>query len=513
MSMLKGIRRVAGRTTVAVVAVGAAVAGVVAVERARPEEDVAVAADPLQVVTAERTDLSADATLEGTVESSSSLTVLHRIEGATPSSDAAAADSTTPSGASPTSGTPTQGVAFVQLQPVSFAAAEATPTTSADTSTTAPDTTVPVSMVPETTLADTTPPDTTPPDTTAPDSAAPNSTVTDPTTVPPVATTPPSSADPVESTVPVETTLPGGGRGGAPPSGGGLAGGASGSGGAAGSDSTTSITERVTSLPAVGASVAFGDVLYTVDGRPVVALAGTLPAWRSLSTSSDDGPDIAQLELSLAALGYDADGALVVDNEYDSATAAAVEAWQTGLGLDASGEVELGDVAFLPSTVTVTALDTTVGADVTEADPILQVSGASRQVVAPVTDEAIAVLVPGVEVTIDADGGPVEGVVTLLRSVVAEDGTITVEAVISPVTELSGQADASTVDVTVAIDGPTNAIIVPAEAIVSRLDGRYAIEVRDDTGDHWVTVEVLDIRGSQVAVSGIDAGTQVLVPA
>ena len=54
---------------------------------------------------------------------------------------------------------------------------------------------------------------------------------------------------------------------------------------------------------------------------------------------------------------------------------------------------------------------------------------------------------------------------------------------------------------------------MPAEAIVSRLDGSYAVEVRDDSGDHWVTIEVVEVRGSKVAVSGIDAGTQVLVPA
>jgi hypothetical protein len=540
MSTLKKARRLAGRMLVTAVAVGAVVTGVVAVDRARPDEAV-VAADPLQVATAERTDMSVDATLDGAVESSSTMTVLHRIEGATPST----ASSTTGSGSTTESAPPaggfTQGVAFVQLEASSLVE---TATTSAETTvpdstttppttepaTTAPDTTVPTTSTPPvaTTAPATSEPATSEPATTTPgpdtapdDCATPDTTTTmDPSTTtstptdPPTSTTVPSTC----TTVPVDTSVPGGGApagglpgGGAP--GGGISGGGAGGSSVSGSGTTTSITERVTSLPAVGATIELGDVLYTVDGEPVIALTGSLPAWRSLSTSSDDGPDIAQLELSLAALGYDADGSLVVDDEYDSATAEAVEAWQTGLGRDATGEVELGDVVFLPSTVTVTELDTTVGADVTEADQILHVSGSAQQVVAAVTDDVESVVVPGLQVQLVTDAGLVAGVVTLLRSVAADDGTVTVEAVITPTTEMAAQANGSTVDVTIAIDGPTDAITVPADAIVSRLDGTYAVEVRDDTGDHWVTVEVIDVRGSTVAVAGIDAGTQVLVPA
>jgi peptidoglycan hydrolase-like protein with peptidoglycan-binding domain len=294
------------------------------------------------------------------------------------------------------------------------------------------------------------------------------------------------------------------------PSGGGTgsASGGIGTGGAA----TENITERVTSLPALGATIELGDVLYSVDGRPVIAMSGALPAWRGLSSSSDDGADIAQLETSLLALGYDADGKLVVDDEWDSATTTAVKAWQSGLGLEATGEVELGDIVFLASSVTVTALDTTVGADVTEQDHILDVSGASQQVVAEVTDDVQGTVVPGLTVQIGTDA-PVEGVVTLMRSVAADDGTITVEVVVTPATPMDGQADGSSVDVEVDVDGPSDAITVPADALVSKLDGSYQVEVRDESGDHWVVVEIIDVRGSKVAISGIDEGTTVLVPA
>ena len=94
-------------------------------------------------------------------------------------------------------------------------------------------------------------------------------------------------------------------------------------------------------------------MLYTVDGAPVVALDGALPAWRSLSITSTDGADIAQLETSLVALGYDPAQKVAVDNHFDAATRTMVEAWQTGLGIKATGTVSLGSVVFLPASTTV----------------------------------------------------------------------------------------------------------------------------------------------------------------
>ena len=55
-----------------------------------------------------------------------------------------------------------------------------------------------------------------------------------------------------------------------------------------------------------------------------------LPMWSYVMATEplSAGPDVAQLEAALAALGYDADGSLVVDGEYDEATRVAIEAWQ-----------------------------------------------------------------------------------------------------------------------------------------------------------------------------------------
>jgi hypothetical protein len=86
---------------------------------------------------------------------------------------------------------------------------------------------------------------------------------------------------------------------------------------AGGLETPAVVTGRV---PAVGATVAEGDVLLEVAGRPVIALTGGLPTYRTLRQGST-GPDVTQLEQTLSRLGLHP-GA--VDGTYDAATATAV---------------------------------------------------------------------------------------------------------------------------------------------------------------------------------------------
>ena len=64
----------------------------------------------------------------------------------------------------------------------------------------------------------------------------------------------------------------------------------------------------VTWLPRVGRVVGQGQVLFRVDGAPVVLLYGSTPAWRALAAgafaSDVTGADVAQLNHDLVALGY-----------------------------------------------------------------------------------------------------------------------------------------------------------------------------------------------------------------
>jgi peptidoglycan hydrolase-like protein with peptidoglycan-binding domain len=118
------------------------------------------------------------------------------------------------------------------------------------------------------------------------------------------------------------------------------------------------LSGTVTALPAVGDVVRRGEPLYAIAGEPVLLMYGAVPAYRTLAAGVSDGRDVEQLERNLAALGYEPG---TVDEDFTSATAAAVAAWQEDLGLEAGGEVELGRVAFLRGPQRVTAPVATLG--------------------------------------------------------------------------------------------------------------------------------------------------------
>jgi Putative peptidoglycan binding domain len=76
-------------------------------------------------------------------------------------------------------------------------------------------------------------------------------------------------------------------------------------------------------LPLRNAQIEEGQVVLTISGRPVFALAGKTPAYRDLGPGMT-GDDIRQLKEALARLGFDPGP---VDAEYDQRTCEAVAAW------------------------------------------------------------------------------------------------------------------------------------------------------------------------------------------
>ena len=131
------------------------------------------------------------------------------------------------------------------------------------------------------------------------------------------------------------------------------------------------VTGTVTTILAEGAVVEAGTVVATIDGAPVVALIGDVPAWRDLSTSASDGVDVRQLEANLVTLGFDPDGEIVVDEEFDQATEDAVTLWEDSLGLDGDGEVAEQQVVFVPGNLLVDTVDVTVGGAASAGSPLL----------------------------------------------------------------------------------------------------------------------------------------------
>jgi peptidoglycan hydrolase-like protein with peptidoglycan-binding domain len=140
---------------------------------------------------------------------------------------------------------------------------------------------------------------------------------------------------------------------------------------------TTTVVARspgtLTAAAADDSLLTQGDVAFAIDGKPTVLLFGETPAYRTLSTNAEDGPDITQLETALVALGYDPDGTVTVDDEFTASTANMVERWQADIGVADTGVVALGDVVFLPSAITVESVIADVGTSVGNGQGILAV--------------------------------------------------------------------------------------------------------------------------------------------
>ena len=99
---------------------------------------------------------------------------------------------------------------------------------------------------------------------------------------------------------------------------------------------------------AAGQTISNGEQLAEIDGEPLFALAGRVPAWRDI-TPGESGPDVAELQKALASLGYYQGGD--TPGFFGTATQDAVSAYYEHLGYTppATGGVPMTDVIFLPS--------------------------------------------------------------------------------------------------------------------------------------------------------------------
>jgi HlyD family secretion protein len=97
-----------------------------------------------------------------------------------------------------------------------------------------------------------------------------------------------------------------------------------------------------------GSTVRNGRQLAAIDGEPLFALKGSVPAWRDL-LPGDSGPDVAELQKSLGTLGYYFGGD--TPGFFGGATQSAVSLYYEHLGYTppSTGGVPVTDVVFLAS--------------------------------------------------------------------------------------------------------------------------------------------------------------------
>jgi hypothetical protein len=286
----------------------------------------------------------------------------------------------------------------------------------------------------------------------------------------------------------------------------------------------------VTWLPAVGQVIHQGQVLYGVDGAPVVLLYGSTPAYRALAegaTAADvTGGDVAELNHDLVALGYakksDVDSAW---NEFHRATRAGVKKLQKHLGVRQSGRLSPGDVVFLPTAARVTALQAGLGGPAT--GPVLRASTTARTVSVALAADLQSEVKASDKVTITLpDGRTTPGTVTAVGTVATvpsgnpggSGGGPTVPVTIRPDdASATGSWDQAPVQVAITDRTVRDVLAVPVFALLARSGGGYAVELVSPAGSHRlvpVSPGLFDDATGlvQVTGSGLAAGQRVVVP-
>jgi hypothetical protein len=291
----------------------------------------------------------------------------------------------------------------------------------------------------------------------------------------------------------------------------------------------------ITSLPAVGDVVHEGQVLYDVQGEPVVLLYGATPAYRTLSKGMS-GKDVAELNSDLIALGYATGAGIDEHPEYfGTETKDALKALQEKLGVREANGVKLGRLAlgqavFLPSALRITKVLGTLGGAAHSGSPIMEASSTRRQVVVKLDAAEQASVKVGDHVTITLPNNQTTpGVVSYISKVAKssssgggrgggeEEGTPTIEVQITPTEpRATGTLDQAPVRVAITTAHESDVLAVPVNALLALAEGGYAVEVAEGRYHHLVgvTLGIFDNAAGKVAVSGagLHAGQQVAVP-
>src|SRR5262249_12143400 len=143
------------------------------------------------------------------------------------------------------------------------------------------------------------------------------------------------------------------------------------------------LTGTYTQLPRPGRRIGAGGTLSPGDHVPVVLMTGRTPAWRPMLPGITNGPDVAELERPLIALGYATSLLSTPSNVWTAATTAAVERWQHAAGLPVTGQVELGRVLFLPGPVRAGAPAVAPGDPAAAGQAPYQVTTVTRVITVP----------------------------------------------------------------------------------------------------------------------------------
>jgi multidrug efflux pump subunit AcrA (membrane-fusion protein) len=290
-------------------------------------------------------------------------------------------------------------------------------------------------------------------------------------------------------------------------------------------DIVNQATGTLTALPAVGDVIKPGQVLYRVDGSPVVLLEGSIPAYRSLMRGMR-GPDVRRLNADLVELGYATKAELdPTSDRFGWRTDRSLRKLQARLGLEKTGTLPLGQAVFLPAAARITAVSATLGTPALQGVSILSASSTRRQVSIDLDAAQQGLVKVGDRVMVTLpDGRTTPGVVSTVGSVAtipssdSQDTSPTIPVVVTPTRPAAtGRLDQAPVLVSITTDTVKHALVVPVDALLALAGGGYAVEVSSGGTRHLVpvTLGLFDDAEGLVQVTGSDLeeGDRVVVPA
>jgi multidrug efflux pump subunit AcrA (membrane-fusion protein) len=278
---------------------------------------------------------------------------------------------------------------------------------------------------------------------------------------------------------------------------------------------------KYTALPSVGQVIAPGQSLWSVDGKAVPLLVGSLTPWRTFAAGMSPGADVAALNHALITLGLGA--GLDESDAFTPATATAIIRLQASLDLPQTGTLALGAVVFEPTEIRVTTVHPQAGAtvaggaavlDVTSTNPIVNVALSVGQTYLVKTGDAVRVTLP--------DGTTTSGTVTAVGKVAtasSDNSTATVNVTVAlDHASGSGSLDKAPVLVSITNRSAHQVLAVPTTALLALAGGGDAVVVVDPNGSHHlvgVTTGIFDSQSGLVEVngSGLSAGQKVVAAA
>ena len=246
-------------------------------------------------------------------------------------------------------------------------------------------------------------------------------------------------------------------------------------------------------------------------------------------------------------------------NHYSSATAAAVERWQSALGLPATAEILLGAVVFEPGPIRVTAVTPSVGSAVgggggggasagggggtvltaTSTTPVVTVDLDVSQEYLVKPGDAVSIVLPngtssvgghietvGDVATCPSGGGTGSGTGAQSGSSSASTSTcssggsgsnsgptVPVTITLDSTPELA-ILDEAPVNVNITTQTASNVLAVPVNALLALQGGGYGVDVVTGSTSHLVgvTTGLYANNMVQVSGSGISDGMRVQVP-